>query len=214
MNKKNAYILIMLLIPSVLFAEKVKVRVFSTAKITYTKVSFENASYSLVGDNVDTIASNLKRGDFVELTPFAKEVVVSINGQKRGNFSNVTFVSYQDDAYLYISPKGEKQRSYEDNLIVSTMRHFAEVTGASLPKFALKQYDRIPLTRGLGSSAACIVAGLLAANELTGNKVSREYLMNIAVEIEESFGLSLSDSNLHRIKTVGDIAELLEKATA
>lgn len=39
-------------------------------------------------------------------------------------------------------------------------------------------------------------------------------LMNIAVEIEESFGLSLSDSNLHRIKTVGDIAELLEKATA
>ncbi len=72
----------------------------------------------------------------------------------------------------------------EDNLIVSTMKHFAEVTGASLPKFALKQYDRIPLTRGLGSSAACIVAGLLAANELTGNKVSREYLMNIAVECE------------------------------
>ena len=123
MNKKNAYILIMLLIPSVLFAEKVKVRVFSTAKITYTKVSFENASYSLVGDNVDTIASNLKRGDFVELTPFAKEVVVSINGQKKGNFSNVTFVSYQDDAYLYISPKGEKQRSYEDNLIVSALNN-------------------------------------------------------------------------------------------
>ena len=72
----------------------------------------------------------------------------------------------------------------EDNLIVSTMRHFANVTGLTLPKFALKQYDRIPLTRGLGSSAACIVAGLLAANELTGNRVSREYLMNIAVECE------------------------------
>ena len=57
----------------------------------------------------------------------------------------------------------------EDNLIVSTMRYFADVTGKTLPKFALKQYDRIPLTRGLGSSAACIVAGLMAANELTGN---------------------------------------------
>ncbi|MBE6892085.1 MAG: homoserine kinase [Ruminococcaceae bacterium] len=72
----------------------------------------------------------------------------------------------------------------EENLIIWTMNHFAEVTGATLPKFVLKQHDRIPLTRGLGSSAACIVAGLLAANELTGNKVSREYLMNIAVECE------------------------------
>ncbi|MBQ2881538.1 MAG: homoserine kinase [Clostridia bacterium] len=72
----------------------------------------------------------------------------------------------------------------EDNLIVSTMRYFADVTGKTLPKFALKQYDRIPLTRGLGSSAACIVAGLMAANELTGNTVSREDLMNMSVECE------------------------------
>ena len=38
-------------------------------------------------------------------------------------------------------------------------------------------------------------------------------LMNIAVEIEELFGLSVPDNALHRIKTVGDIAELLEKET-
>ena len=37
-------------------------------------------------------------------------------------------------------------------------------------------------------------------------------LMNIAVEIEERYGISLPDSALHRIKTVGDIAELLEKS--
>ncbi len=72
----------------------------------------------------------------------------------------------------------------ESNLIVSTMRYFADVTGKTLPKFALRQYDRIPLTRGLGSSAACIVAGLMAANELTGNTVSREDLMNMSVECE------------------------------
>lgn len=65
------------------------------------------------------------------------------------------------------------------------MRYFSEVTGLSLPNFALKQFDRIPLTRGLGSSAACIVAGLLAANELTGCTVSREDLMNMAVECEK-----------------------------
>ncbi len=38
-------------------------------------------------------------------------------------------------------------------------------------------------------------------------------LMNIAVEIEQRFHLSLPNSALHRIKTVGDIAELLEKET-
>lgn len=34
-------------------------------------------------------------------------------------------------------------------------------------------------------------------------------LMNIAVAIEERFGLRVPDSVLPRIKTVGDIAELL-----
>lgn len=38
-------------------------------------------------------------------------------------------------------------------------------------------------------------------------------LMNIAVEIEERFGLTVADNQLYRIKTVGDIAELLEKET-
>lgn len=36
-------------------------------------------------------------------------------------------------------------------------------------------------------------------------------LMNIAVDIEGRFGLSVPDSDLPRIKTVGDIAALLEK---
>lgn len=39
-------------------------------------------------------------------------------------------------------------------------------------------------------------------------------LMNIAVEIEDRFGLTVADNQLHRIKTVGDIAELLESAIA
>lgn len=118
---KKVYILMLLLIPAVVFAEKVKVRVFSTANITTTKVSFEKASYSLVADNVDTIASGLSAGAFVELTPFAKEVVVAVNGKKVGNFTTVSFVSADDDAFLYISPKGCKQRSYEDNLIVTAL---------------------------------------------------------------------------------------------
>lgn len=111
----------LLLIPAVVFAEKVKVRVFSTANIATAKVSFEKTSYALVADGVDTIASGLSAGDFVELTPFAKEVVVAVNGKKMGNFATVAFVSADEEAFLYISPKGCKQRSYEDDLIVTAL---------------------------------------------------------------------------------------------
>jgi len=37
----------------------------------------------------------------------------------------------------------------------------------------IKIHNRIPIARGLGSSAAAIVAGAVAANELCGNKLSR-----------------------------------------
>lgn len=37
-------------------------------------------------------------------------------------------------------------------------------------------------------------------------------LMNIAVAVEERFGLRVPDGDLHKIKTVGDIAELLQSA--
>lgn len=44
--------------------------------------------------------------------------------------------------------------------------------------------NRIPLSRGLGSSAAAIVAGLKAANVLIGNRYSRRELLQMATEIE------------------------------
>lgn len=42
----------------------------------------------------------------------------------------------------------------------------------------------IPISRGLGSSAACIVGGIMAANVLMGNILSIDEIINAAVEIE------------------------------
>lgn len=42
----------------------------------------------------------------------------------------------------------------------------------------------IPMSRGLGSSAACIVGGIFGANALLGNKLSVEDMLSIAVGIE------------------------------
>ena len=72
----------------------------------------------------------------------------------------------------------------ETNLIFKTIRWFAAHQNRKLPRFALHQLDRIPLARGLGSSAACITSGLLIADRLCETNLSREELLNLAVELE------------------------------
>jgi homoserine kinase len=53
-----------------------------------------------------------------------------------------------------------------------------------VPELEIDCHNQIPLARGLGSSSSAITAGLLAANALLGDKMSREELLPIAVEIE------------------------------
>lgn len=78
----------------------------------------------------------------------------------------------------------EKIPTDETNLIYSTVVSFCKDTGVDVPVFAMRQTDTVPLTRGLGSSAACITAGLIIANELTGKRFSRDELLHMAVRIE------------------------------
>ena len=72
----------------------------------------------------------------------------------------------------------------KNNLIYKTMVDFFAQTGNVMPGVRLIQEDYIPMVRGLGSSAACIVAGLLAANHLSGRHYCREQLAQIAAKIE------------------------------
>jgi homoserine kinase len=48
----------------------------------------------------------------------------------------------------------------------------------------LRIYNEIPMGKGLGSSAAAIVAGLTAANELLGKPLPQEQVLALAVEME------------------------------
>ena len=72
----------------------------------------------------------------------------------------------------------------EDNLIYKTIADFFNQAGIKLPPITMWQNDHIPMTRGLGSSAACIVAGLLAANSLAETGLTREQLIQMAAQIE------------------------------
>lgn len=72
----------------------------------------------------------------------------------------------------------------ETNLVYKTILKFYEIIGQEVPGMRLIQQDHIPHTRGLGSSAACIVAGLHIANAMSHSFFSKEELVQIAAQIE------------------------------
>jgi homoserine kinase len=72
----------------------------------------------------------------------------------------------------------------QENLVVKAMEAHSRCTGRSLPPAAMVLDNSIPTTRGLGSSAAAIVAGLTAANLLTGEPLTRAELMHLAGTME------------------------------
>jgi len=75
----------------------------------------------------------------------------------------------------------------EDHLIVRAMRAAFAVTGGQPPGLGLRCVNRIPHGRGLGSSAAAIVAGILAARALANQGAAAlpdAALLGLATEME------------------------------
>ena len=63
-------------------------------------------------------------------------------------------------------------------------RFVAEVIGEPDVHFRLVQENDIPPTRGLGGSAAALVGGAVAANELFGGQIAPPDLLNIVCELD------------------------------
>lgn len=72
----------------------------------------------------------------------------------------------------------------ESNMIYVAAKDLYEVCGKKLPGLKIVQTNNIPMTRGLGSSSACIVAGLVGANTLLGNPLSDDDIVNLSAQIE------------------------------
>lgn len=72
----------------------------------------------------------------------------------------------------------------ESNMIYHTARLLYARCGRPFRGLHILQENNIPMTRGLGSSSACLVAGLLGANTLLGSPLSREDICDLATELE------------------------------
>ncbi len=72
----------------------------------------------------------------------------------------------------------------ENNLIYRCVKTVFEAAGEEMVNIRLCMENHIPITRGLGSSSAGIVGGLVAANALLGEPFSKERILEMATDIE------------------------------
>ena len=118
------------------------------------------ATSANLGPGFDALGLALALHNEVLAEP-ATEVTVSIEGEGRGRLD-----------------EGAK------NLVARAVALAHEVVGRPFHGVRLRCINRIPLGRGLGSSAAAWVGGLLAANALMGEPLDRDAVLTAAARAE------------------------------
>jgi homoserine kinase len=132
------------------------------------------ASTSNLGSGFDSLGLALQLYNRVEMSPAGEGVAVTV----------------RDDRTTRIRPaSGGKSVSEgiprdRSNLVARAADLFFRRTGSGPKGLEIECTNAIPAARGLGSSAACIAAGLMAADALTGRDLGKAALLDLALELE------------------------------
>lgn len=100
-------------------------------------------------------------------------------------YNYFTYELIDQGVNLKIEGEGfEKLKASKNNLaFLSFYKVWNKIVG-SKTGLSVCMTNNIPMSRGLGSSSTAIVAGLVAANYLSGNTLSKNDLVQLATEIE------------------------------
>lgn len=123
------------------------------------------ATTANLGPGFDVLALALRLYNTVEM---------GVGTGKSGKRLQVDIVGEGEESL----PRDRRNIVYRAAKLVFDRFHFAPKT------LHLKLINRIPLASGLGSSAAARIGGLVSANRLCGERLSREEILNLAAEIE------------------------------
>ena len=93
-----------------------------------------------------------------------------------------TFTFEKNDIFK-ITGCDEKYQN-EDNLVITSYKKVFEKLNKEVIPVLLHIESDIPVSRGLGSSASCIVAGIWAANYFLDYPLNKEQCLDIATAIE------------------------------
>lgn len=100
---------------------------------------------------------------------------------------NETEFIQTNDGKIVVTISGEGEESLpkdEQNLIAASALQIFSLVGKKVDGLRIHCINRIPLTSGLGSSSAALLAGMLGANALLGEPFSQEEILTMAVENE------------------------------
>lgn len=92
------------------------------------------------------------------------------------------FYFEESDSFKYVGFLDEFAN--DDNLVKKTYEFLMKRLNKEIIPLKITINDRIPIERGMGSSSAIIVAGLLAASYYSKCNLSKSELLKYAVEIE------------------------------
>ncbi len=101
-------------------------------------------------------------------------------GVALGLYNKFVFERKEQFEYINVIEK----YANENNLIVRSAIETYNYLKSEVIPFSLEEMQDIPISRGLGSSATCIIAGIMAANYFAGNKLNKNEILKIATKIE------------------------------
>lgn len=119
------------------------------------------ASTANLGPGFDCLGMALKLFNIVEMAKTKSGLAIEVVGEGRNDIPRDT-----------------------TNIVYQCARQVFEKAGYFPPGLRIKLHNNIPVSRGLGSSAAAIVGGLVAANVIAGGKLSLEQILKLAIQKE------------------------------
>lgn len=119
------------------------------------------ATTANMGPGLDTLGMALQMYNLVEMEEVGQSLYVEVEGEGADKI-----------------PRGE------DNIVYRAAKKVFQTSGYKPLGLRIKLINNIPIARGLGSSAAAIVGGLMGANFLSGGKLGEKELINLACSIE------------------------------
>jgi len=100
------------------------------------------------------------------------------------NLYNEIIIERSDKTVIETYPRNPKFENPEKNLFYVVLKETLEFLGKKDENFYIKQYNNIPISRGLGSSAAVIVGGIITAFHIAKRELTDELFFKLAYKYE------------------------------
>ena len=123
MIKRLVLTLVLLLVTLTVNAERVKVRIYSSSKITQAVLSFDVGRYVVRDPSGKAISDTLDLNRSVEVKVSNGKVWVAANAYELGTYEKISLVSVDSASLFCINPTGKKQRTYEGDLYIKVLKN-------------------------------------------------------------------------------------------